>query len=141
MIVSCHAIIEKGDQVILTREANKPGLKFVGGKLENGETLSECLQREAKEEIGSEIEVGGLISVYNYLDKKRESCVRFYFLAKFLSGPASSQSEVINEVICINRKELAQLKAADFYRQAYYLAIVDYLANNKLPVHYEETYE
>ncbi len=42
--------------------------EFPGGKLEEGETLQECLKREMKEEFGMEISVGALFgeSVYHY---------------------------------------------------------------------------
>jgi A/G-specific adenine glycosylase len=36
--------------------------EFPGGKQEPGETLPECLRREIREELGVEIEVGGLVA-------------------------------------------------------------------------------
>lgn len=40
--------------------------EFPGGKQEDGETLAECLQREIKEELGLEIEVGQPVTVVNH---------------------------------------------------------------------------
>ena len=36
--------------------------EFPGGKVERGESLEECLQREIHEELGIEIEVGELVT-------------------------------------------------------------------------------
>ena len=56
------AVIRQDDKVLITRrplEGMLGGLwEFPGGKQEAGETLAECLQREMKEELGLEIEVG-----------------------------------------------------------------------------------
>jgi A/G-specific adenine glycosylase len=40
--------------------------EFPGGKLEMGETLSECLKRELREELAIEIEVGDLFTVVQH---------------------------------------------------------------------------
>jgi A/G-specific adenine glycosylase len=56
------AVIRQDDKVLITQrplEGMLGGLwEFPGGKQEAGETLAECLQREMKEELGLEIEVG-----------------------------------------------------------------------------------
>ncbi len=40
--------------------------EFPGGKLQTGETLPQCLQREIREELGFEIEVGELLTVIQH---------------------------------------------------------------------------
>lgn len=40
--------------------------EFPGGRQEKGETLPECLQREIREELGAECEVGDLIGMYKH---------------------------------------------------------------------------
>ena len=55
----CGAVIRKGSKILICERA--PGTKlagykeFPGGKAEPGETLSECLRREIREELGTEI--------------------------------------------------------------------------------------
>lgn len=55
----CGAVIRRGSKILICGRA--PGTKlagykeFPGGKAEPGETLSECLRREIREELGTEI--------------------------------------------------------------------------------------
>jgi A/G-specific adenine glycosylase len=64
------AVIRQGDQFLIAQrppEGMLGGLwEFPGGKQEAGETLEECLRREIQEELGVEIEVGGLITVVKH---------------------------------------------------------------------------
>ena len=54
----CGAVIRRGSKILICGRA--PGTKlagykeFPGGKAEPGETLSECLRREIREELGTE---------------------------------------------------------------------------------------
>jgi A/G-specific adenine glycosylase len=64
------AVIRKGEQVLLAQRP-KSGLlgglwEFPGGKLQAGESLTECLQREIREELGAEICVQQEIGVYRH---------------------------------------------------------------------------
>ena len=55
----CGAVMRRGSKILICGRA--PGTKlagykeFPGGKAEPGETLSECLRREIREELGTEI--------------------------------------------------------------------------------------
>jgi 8-oxo-dGTP diphosphatase len=61
-IIGVAVIWNDQKQVLIDRRLPKgdmPGLwEFPGGKLEAGETIEDCIQREIKEELGIEIEVG-----------------------------------------------------------------------------------
>jgi len=58
--VTC-ALIENKQQVLCAQRSKEMSLplkwEFPGGKLENGETLEDCLIREIKEELGIDIKV------------------------------------------------------------------------------------
>ena len=64
------AVIRRGKVVLITRRPAKGLLggmwEFPGGKLEAGETLSGCLAREIREELGVEIHVGQEIGVFRH---------------------------------------------------------------------------
>jgi A/G-specific adenine glycosylase len=64
------AVIRKNGKVLLAKRPSKGLLggmwEFPGGKLEQGETLPECLKREIREELGAEIRVGAPFGVYQH---------------------------------------------------------------------------
>ncbi len=64
------AVIQRETQVLIAqRQANGllGGLwEFPGGKLQPGEDLANCLQREIREELDAEIHVGGSLGVYRH---------------------------------------------------------------------------
>jgi A/G-specific adenine glycosylase len=64
------AVLQKGEKVLIARRPSKGLLgglwEFPGGKVEEGESYVEALQREIREELGTEIEVGAEIGVYKH---------------------------------------------------------------------------
>lgn len=63
------AIIQDGDKILATQRGYgefKDGWEFPGGKIEEGETPSQALVREIKEELDTLIEVGELLDTVEY---------------------------------------------------------------------------
>lgn len=83
------AIIEKDGKFLIARRAKGKHLEskweFPGGKIENGESPEECLQRELEEEFGIITAIKNFVaeSIFNYGDRT----VRLLgYKAEYISG-------------------------------------------------------
>lgn len=67
--VTC-AIIEKGGQTLVVQRSDKMNLplkwEFPGGKIEENESVEECIIREIKEELNIEIELISRLATSNF---------------------------------------------------------------------------
>lgn len=83
--ISVRAIICDDDKIFLcVNSANKPMFWCLpGGRLEEGETLINGLQRELFEEFGVEAQIGDLLYVRELIDDKN-NCIDFFF---FVDNP------------------------------------------------------
>ena len=72
MTVVAAAVIVHGDEILVVRRAPGQTLagawEFPGGKVELGESIEGCLQRELLEELGIDCEIGEFVaqSLYDY---------------------------------------------------------------------------
>ena len=70
MKVVTAAIIINDKKVLLTRRGPSETLagywEFPGGKVEDGESLADCLRRELQEELGVDAEVGEVMAESEY---------------------------------------------------------------------------
>lgn len=75
------AVIEQNGKVLIAQRAKNDALcgkwEFPGGKLEAGETLHECLQRELNEELGIQAQIGEYLctSTFYHKDILFDMCV------------------------------------------------------------------
>ena len=78
IVTSVVAVIVDDDgRVLLTRRSIQPFQDLwvmPGGKIDLGEPILEALKREVHEEVGLEIEVKGLIDVFEHLTPGEENC-------------------------------------------------------------------
>lgn len=90
-IVACHAVIQRGNEILLTQRGSEPGRGFwsiPGGVVELGEALHKALKREVKEETGLEIEVGGLVGYNDNVIKDEQGRIRFHYVNIFFRAQA-----------------------------------------------------
>lgn len=71
MVLVTAAIIFKEERVLIARRSSGSKLplvwEFPGGKVEDGETPQECLQRELLEELGIKVTIGEFLGKSSYL--------------------------------------------------------------------------
>jgi|SRR3990172_1946091 len=127
------AVIEKGNQILLTKRAFKPfkdKWDLPGGFLEGKESVEEGLFREIKEELNIIIKIKKYLGSYPDLyhhDKAKGFTVNIYFIASIKNG---------NVKVCDDVKEAKFFNLNNLPRLAFkngQHAIKDYLKDAKRP--------
>ena len=115
-VVGVGAIILDGNRVLLVRRANAP-LKGVwsipGGRLELGETLTEGLRREIREETGLRIEILDQVEVFERIMRDNDGRVQYhYVLVDYLCEPAGGvlrAADDADDARWVEQDEMAEL--------------------------------
>ena len=109
-IVVTAAIVEDDGRYFVTRRQKGVHLEglweFPGGKIEPGESLENGLRRELREELGTEVDIGGEIFTvaHDYPDRR----VELHFLScTFLNAPVPLLGQ---EMRWVAREELSALE-------------------------------
>ena len=107
-----QALIDRDGRVLVTRsrryEPFREYWSFPGGRVEPGETLTEAVVREAREEAGIEIEVGPLVALGEYRHKTHD--LFFVFRARIVSGePAVQPNDIVVELAWVTADEASSL--------------------------------
>ena len=88
------AVILDGDRVVLVRRGREPLKGFwsiPGGGLELGESLLDAVRREVREEVGLEIEVLGMVEIFERILRDGDQRVQYhYVLIDYFCKPAIS---------------------------------------------------
>lgn len=105
------AIIRKNGRILICQRSESGNLpllwEFPGGKLEDGETLEECLIRECKEELDVDIQITNLFAKTEYQYPKRRIALTF-FKAEIVKGEIKLR--VHNAVKWVYPEELINYK-------------------------------
>lgn len=122
-IVSVGGLIENAEGKILMLLSPDRGWEIPGGQVEEGESLTDALKREVKEETGIDIVVGSLKTVFSNITKRLQpdgigsigSIVSFGFTGKEISGELTTSDESI-EVAWVDKAKVLDLIGKDFMR-------------------------
>lgn len=122
--VSVYCIIVEDNRLLMVHTSNNKWY-FPGGGLEIGETINEGLQREAREELNAEIEVGALLhadEVVYYHDPNgiAAQLVRLYYACRTTTSEFHSENaEERNEFLGIDWVPLNDLDPNEFLPSTY----------------------
>ena len=112
------AVIQQNGLVLIAQRPTSGLLgglwEFPGGKLESGETLSTCLQREIQEELGCLIEVGEPFGQYQHAYTHFRISLHA-FLCRIVDGQPSSLEA--QQIAWVARKDLGQYPMGKVDRQ------------------------
>ncbi len=81
-IITVRGIVLRGGEILCVRQKHDGGVNdfwcVPGGKMDPGESIVECLDREMIEEIGVEPQIGRLVATQQYAEKDCEF-LEFFF--------------------------------------------------------------
>jgi 8-oxo-dGTP diphosphatase len=108
-------ILEEGRMLLVKRskEPSKGRWSIPGGRLELGETISEAVKREVREECDVQIDIMRVLEVTDNILRDDDGRIRYHFvlidmLANYLSGEPKAQSDA-EECRWVTPAELAGL--------------------------------
>lgn len=112
-VVGVGGVVVRDGRALLVRRGKPPLLgRWVipGGTVELGETLEDALVREIREETGLEAEPVEVLTVFDRIERDRESVAYHYvivdYLCRWLSGEPAAASDAL-DVAWLRPDELA----------------------------------
>ena len=87
--IACDAILIENGKLLLIKRGNMPEKgkwALPGGRLEENETVEECLRREARKETGLEVEPLKLMGVYSDPARDSRKIVSLVYIVKRTGG-------------------------------------------------------
>src|SRR4051794_29526689 len=129
LVPAASAVVVDGDgRVLLHRRRDNDRWALPGGKMELGESIGECAEREVKEETGLDCKVTGIVGTYSdpkhvfaYDDGEVRQEFSICFLARIIGGDLAT-SEESHEVAFFDRSAVEGLPMVDSIR----LRLTDY---------------
>jgi 8-oxo-dGTP diphosphatase len=111
-------IVDDEGRVLLTKRSIPPFLDMwvmPGGKIDLGEPILDALKREVHEEVGLEVEILGLVDVFEHITPGEENChfVILYYRCRPLYCDVVHNEHEVAEVAWVPSQELANYSMPD----------------------------
>lgn len=108
------AILNDAGKVLLQKRADRNTWGFPGGVMELGESFSEALKREVKEETGLNVDIIRLLGVYSdysdeYPNGDKAQPIVLFFLCKVNSGELTVDYDETLELKFFGKEEMPTL--------------------------------
>lgn len=95
--VSAYAVVKRGEEVFLVKDAGEKLYDIVGGGIEMGEDIEQALQREALEEGGIHVHVGKILHAQLGWFYHRKQKAFFQTLQLFYAAELESEAAAPTE--------------------------------------------
>ena len=130
--LTVEVIIQRGDKVYMIRRQNTGYMDgyyaFVGGHIEQGESLKQAGIREAKEECGIDIKEEDMELICGIRNGERENYFNFFYrVTKFDGEPKNLEEGKCDKTICVDIDDIPENTIPNGKR-----AVYNYLNNIKI---------
>lgn len=114
-IVGVGAVILEEQEVLLVQRRNEPGKgqwSLPGGVVKVGESLKEGIKRELLEEVSIQIEIGGLVGVFDRIIPDRQNRIKYhYVLVDYWGWQISGRPKPGSDISAVRSVLLREIKA------------------------------
>ena len=136
-IGSCAVIFDESrKKVLLTQRADNGLWCLPGGKMESGETLEECCQREVWEETGLQVRITRLVGIYSNRDQRvvyRDGNQAQIVVLSFEAGIIGGQLGLSDETTAFGYFSLDEIESLPMHGR-HAERVVDALKNQITPI-------
>jgi 8-oxo-dGTP diphosphatase len=120
-IVGVGGVVFDGASVLLAKRGQEPAKgtwSLPGGAVELGEKLTDALKREIQEEIGIQIEVGGLIRVLDRIIQDEVKRIRYhYVIVDYWGWKVSGEPKPGSDTSDLRLVPLNQVEKMDIHKE------------------------
>jgi len=119
-IVGVGAVIMDDQVVLMVRRKQEPGKgqwSLPGGVVKVGESLKEAIKRELLEEVSIQIEIGGLVGVFDRIIHDRHNRIQYhYVLVDYWGWTISGHPKPGSDISAVRSVPLRELEACEIGR-------------------------
>ncbi len=123
------ALLARDSRYLMVLGAKDNKWALPGGKKEKGESLTETLQREMREEIGTPVQVKGIIGVYQFISDNKNDILNIVYEAHPRHNPRITRPQEIKDLAWLSNEDIEELIHQGRVKapRAQYLPIQDHL--------------